>query len=102
MAFEIKKIGIIGAGQMGKGIAHVCAVSGLDVYLLDTDPETLEKALGDIEKGMGKRVARDEITDYGSRSPAMYAIEFRAGTFRRLGIKAGQKVEIPDTVKAKD
>ena len=46
--------------------------------------------------------ALDTITDYGSRSPAMYAIEFEAGTFRRLGIKAGQKVEIPDTVKAKD
>ncbi|MCH8978281.1 MAG: DUF192 domain-containing protein [Armatimonadetes bacterium] len=46
--------------------------------------------------------ALDEITDYGSRSKAMYAIEFEAGTFRRLGIKSGQKVEIPDTVKAKD
>ena len=63
MAPEIKKIGIIGAGQMGKGIAHVCAVAGLDVYLLDADPETLEKAVGAIEKGMGKRVARDEITE---------------------------------------
>ena len=46
--------------------------------------------------------AQDTITDYGSRSQAMYAIEFKAGTFRRLGIRAGQKVEIPDTVKAKD
>ena len=63
MATEIKKIGIIGAGQMGKGIAHVCAVSGLDVYLLDTNPETLEKAVGGIEKGMNKRVARGEITE---------------------------------------
>ncbi len=63
MATEIKKIGIIGSGQMGKGIAHVCAVSGLDVYLLDTDPETLKKAVGDIEKGMDKRVGRGEITE---------------------------------------
>lgn len=46
--------------------------------------------------------ARDTITSYTSISPAMYAIEFEAGTFRRLGIKSGQKVEIPDKVKAKD
>ena len=46
--------------------------------------------------------ALDTITSYTSVSPAMYAIEFEAGTFRRLGIKSGQKVEIPDKVKAKD
>ena len=46
--------------------------------------------------------AHDTITSYTSASPAMYAIEFEAGTFRRLGIRAGQKVEIPDKVKAKD
>ncbi len=49
----IQKVAVIGSGQMGTGIAHVCALSGLDVYLLDADPETLKKALGDIEKGMG-------------------------------------------------
>ncbi len=63
MATEIKKVGIIGSGQMGKGIAHVCAISGLDVYLLDSDPETLKKAVGNIEKGMNKRVGRGEITE---------------------------------------
>ena len=46
--------------------------------------------------------AHDITSNYGSRSPAKYAIEFKAGTFRRLGIKAGQKVEIPDKVKAKN
>lgn len=46
--------------------------------------------------------ARDTISDYGSRTPAKYAIEFKSGTFKRLGIKTGQKVEIPDKVKAKD
>ena len=46
--------------------------------------------------------AHDTISDYGSRSKAMYAIEFRSGTFKKLGIKTGQKVEIPDTVKAKN
>ena len=37
MAIEIKTVGIIGAGQMGSGIAHVCAMAGLDVRLNDRD-----------------------------------------------------------------
>ena len=63
MASEIKRIGIIGCGQMGKGIAHVCSVSGFHVHLLDTNPNALKKATGDIEKGMKKRVQREEITE---------------------------------------
>ena len=41
---EINNIGIIGAGQMGLGIAHVCAGSGNNVTLVDIDKEALEKA----------------------------------------------------------
>ena len=63
MALNIKKIGIIGCGQMGKGIAHVCSISGLDVYLMDSNAEATKKAKGDIEKGMVKRVQREEITE---------------------------------------
>ena len=59
----IEKIGIIGSGQMGKGIAHVCAIAGLDVYLMDTNAEVIKKAKSDIEKGMDRRVARDEISE---------------------------------------
>ncbi len=63
MATDIKTIGIIGSGQMGKGIAHVCAIAGLDVRLFDTNPDVLKSAVADIEKGMDKRVSRDEITE---------------------------------------
>ena len=63
MAIEIKTIGIIGSGQMGKGIAHVCSVAGLDVRLFDSNSDVLKDALAHIEKGMAKRVSRDEITE---------------------------------------
>ncbi len=59
----IKKIGIVGAGQMGNGIAHVCALSGYDVVLVDVKKEALEKALQTIEKNMGRQVARGTIKD---------------------------------------
>ncbi|MDA1090206.1 MAG: 3-hydroxybutyryl-CoA dehydrogenase [Proteobacteria bacterium] len=63
MALDIKKIGIIGCGQMGKGIAHVCAVAGFDVIMTDANADILKKVHADIEKGMSSRVNRDEITD---------------------------------------
>ena len=40
---DIRRIGVIGAGQMGRGIAHVCALAGLDVLLSDVDAEVLTK-----------------------------------------------------------
>ncbi len=63
MAINIKKIGIIGCGQMGKGIAHVCAVAGFDVLLTDSNQDVLKRAHVDIEKGMNRRVERQEITE---------------------------------------
>ena len=62
MTVDFKKIGIIGSGQMGKGIAHVCAIAGLDVYLMDANADVIKKAKGDIEKGMDRRVAREQIS----------------------------------------
>ena len=50
LSARIKKIGVIGAGQMGNGIAHVCALAGMTVNLLDTSEEQLSKAIGVIPK----------------------------------------------------
>ncbi len=58
MSFEIRKVGVIGAGQMGKGIAHVCALSGLDVSLNDVTPERIEAGIVDIGVQMKKSVER--------------------------------------------
>ncbi|MAF95994.1 MAG: 3-hydroxybutyryl-CoA dehydrogenase [Rhodospirillaceae bacterium] len=63
MVLDFKKIGIIGSGQMGKGIAHVCAVAGLDVCLMDANADVIKKAKDDIEKNMDRRVARQEISE---------------------------------------
>jgi 3-hydroxybutyryl-CoA dehydrogenase len=61
VAPEIRRIGIIGAGQMGRGIAHVCALAGLDVVLSDVDPAALAKAREAIGRSLARQVARGRI-----------------------------------------
>ena len=63
MSVEIKKIGVIGAGQMGLGIAHVCAVAGYDVHMVDVSDEVLSKAIAKIEKNLTRQVARKKLDD---------------------------------------
>ncbi len=58
----MKTIGIVGAGQMGSGIAHVCALAGLDVKLLDANPDMLPKALGNIGSNMDRQIKRGQVT----------------------------------------
>jgi 3-hydroxybutyryl-CoA dehydrogenase len=60
---QLSKIGIIGAGQMGTGIAHVCAISGYDVTLMDADPAKLPIAVDGIRANMARQVSRGKITD---------------------------------------
>jgi 3-hydroxybutyryl-CoA dehydrogenase len=59
----IKTIGIIGAGQMGSGIAHVCALAGFDVRLSDVDAAALDRARGNIERNIERQVARGKVTE---------------------------------------
>ncbi|MEM0986796.1 MAG: 3-hydroxybutyryl-CoA dehydrogenase [Pseudomonadota bacterium] len=58
---EIRRIGVVGAGQMGNGIAHVSALAGYDVLLNDLSQENLDRGLATIEKNMLRQVARDMI-----------------------------------------
>ena len=58
---DIKTVGVIGAGQMGSGIAHVCALGGYDVLLHDVSQERIQAGLGVIEKNMTRQVARGLI-----------------------------------------
>jgi 3-hydroxybutyryl-CoA dehydrogenase len=60
---DIRRIGIIGAGQMGRGIAHVCALAGLAVVLTDVSAEALEKARELIEGSLSRQVARGRIRE---------------------------------------
>jgi 3-hydroxybutyryl-CoA dehydrogenase len=54
----IKRIGVIGAGQMGTGIAHVCALSGLDVRLMDISEDRLNAAMQAMDQNMERQVRR--------------------------------------------
>jgi 3-hydroxybutyryl-CoA dehydrogenase len=60
-AGKIRRIGIIGAGQMGRGIAHVCALAGLGVVLSDVSADALLKAKEAIETNLSRQVARGRI-----------------------------------------
>lgn len=59
---SINSVGIIGAGQMGNGIAHVFAIAGFDVLLNDISAEALNKALETIRGNLARQVGRDRIT----------------------------------------
>ena len=58
----IQNIGIIGAGQMGAGIAHVAALSGRRVLLLDVDEAVLNKAVEGIDRNLKRQVTRGKVT----------------------------------------
>ena len=59
---KIEEVGIIGSGQMGNGIAHVCALSGYKVVLIDIAQEALNKAMEVINKNLSRQVQKGKIT----------------------------------------
>jgi len=63
MAVTIKKVGVIGSGQMGNGIAHVAALAGLDVVLNDVSDERLKSAMATINGHLSRQVAKQVITE---------------------------------------
>jgi len=60
---NIRVVGVIGAGQMGSGIAHVCALAGLPVRLLDAKAEALDRARGVMARNMDRQVSKNAITE---------------------------------------
>jgi 3-hydroxybutyryl-CoA dehydrogenase len=60
---SIQKVGVIGAGQMGNGIAHVCAVAGYSVLLNDVAPERIKEGLATINGNMARQVSRKLISE---------------------------------------
>jgi 3-hydroxybutyryl-CoA dehydrogenase len=59
---EIKKIGVIGAGQMGNGIAQVAALAGYEVIMADLSGPATQKGMATIEKSLGKLLAKERIS----------------------------------------
>ena len=63
MAVMIKKVGVIGSGQMGNGIAHVSALAGFDVVLNDVTADRLKSGMATINGNLSRQVAKNVITD---------------------------------------
>ncbi|SPJ24937.1 3-hydroxybutyryl-CoA dehydrogenase [Palleronia abyssalis] len=80
---NIERVGVIGAGQMGNGIAHVCALAGYDVVLTDVDAEALDRAADQIGKNLDRQVAREKISQE-ERDSAVARIA-TTGTLTDLG-----------------
>ena len=59
---ELTNVSVIGAGTMGAGIAHVFAVGGYDVNLVDSSKDSLEKAMSSIKNNLAKQVKREKIS----------------------------------------
>ena len=60
---RLRRIGVIGAGQMGGGIAHVCALAGFDVVMTDIDDDALQRGRAAIERNLARQVARGRIKE---------------------------------------
>lgn len=71
---QIRSVGVIGAGQMGSGIAHVCALGGYDVLLHDVSEDRVKAGLAAIEKNMTRQVARG-IIDHEAMDAALKRIK---------------------------
>jgi 3-hydroxybutyryl-CoA dehydrogenase len=63
MTVMIKKVGVIGSGQMGNGIAHVAGLAGLDVVLNDVSADRLKSAMATINGNLSRQVARKTISE---------------------------------------
>ena len=59
---SLDRIGVVGAGQMGAGIAHVAALAGRSVVLLDVSLDVVKKGLKTIEKNLGRQVEKGKVT----------------------------------------
>ena len=78
MSFEIRKIGVIGAGQMGSGIAQVCAQAGMDVLINDVSADRINAGLATINGNLQRLQAKEQLSE-ADRQKAMNLILPAAG-----------------------
>lgn len=88
-------LGVVGAGQMGSGIAHVAALAGLDVVLTDIDDTTLEHALESIATNLDRQVRKGTV-DAAAVQPALARIR----TSTRLDAHAAVEVVVESAVES--
>jgi 3-hydroxybutyryl-CoA dehydrogenase len=93
---DIQTIGVVGAGQMGNGIAHVCALAGLDVIILDVREDALKKALATITKNLDRQVAKATVTPEardGALARITTSIDYAAFSTADLVVEAATERE---------
>ena len=73
MSIDIRKLGVIGAGQMGSGIAQVCAQAGIEVLLNDVSEDRINAGLATISGNMAKLLAKEQMSE-SERKEAMSRI----------------------------
>jgi 3-hydroxybutyryl-CoA dehydrogenase len=88
MTKQLAKIGIVGAGQMGAGIAQVCALAGYDVLLHDVGAERVKAALAGIDASLGRQVTAGKLTE----------VERKAATARLAAANTYQALADADLV----
>jgi 3-hydroxybutyryl-CoA dehydrogenase len=81
---QIERIGVVGAGQMGNGIAHVAALAGYQVVLTDVSDQFVSRALGVISGNMDRQVAKGVI-DAGAKAAALGRIRGGTGLAEHAG-----------------
>ncbi|MDP2480143.1 MAG: 3-hydroxyacyl-CoA dehydrogenase NAD-binding domain-containing protein, partial [Candidatus Palauibacterales bacterium] len=62
-AEDIRRAGVVGAGTMGNGIAHVLALAGIATHLVDVDDAALEQGIATIRKNLERQVARQAVAE---------------------------------------
>ena len=96
---KIREVSVIGAGTMGNGIAHVCALAGLQVVLVDADAEALDRGLEVIRRNLGRQLAKERIT--GEQVSAALAL-IEMGTSLQAAAKADLAIEaVPEVAGLK-
>ena len=80
MALNIKSVGVIGAGQMGNGIAHVCALAGYAVLLDDVNGRAHQGRHGDHQRNMTRQVGAQAISEDRRKRRARAASSRRKNT----------------------
>lgn len=68
MSVKIRKVGIVGAGQMGSGIAHVCILAGIDVYWNDISEERINAGIASVTANMGRQIAKGTLSETDSKA----------------------------------
>ncbi|CAI9088691.1 OLC1v1023096C1 [Oldenlandia corymbosa var. corymbosa] len=97
---EIRSVGVVGAGQMGSGIAQLAAVNGVDVWLHDTDAEVLGRAQTSISKNIQRQVSKGSISqDNGADAIRRLKFTTKLSDFHSVDLVIEAIVESEDVKK---